>query len=106
MDTGATDHLTGELDKLAMKEPYHGKDQVHTANGSSMHISHIGQASLPTHSSRHLHLHNVLRVPSVTHNLLSVPKLTRDNNVFIEFHLFDLFVKDRATREILLRGRC
>lgn len=33
MDTGATDHLTGELDKLNMKEPYQGNDRVHTANG-------------------------------------------------------------------------
>ncbi|KAK1666963.1 hypothetical protein QYE76_055122 [Lolium multiflorum] len=32
-DTGATDHLTNELDKLHMKENYHGKDHVHTANG-------------------------------------------------------------------------
>ncbi|KAK1610097.1 hypothetical protein QYE76_033770 [Lolium multiflorum] len=34
MDTGATDHLTGELSKLHMTEPYNGKDHVHTADGS------------------------------------------------------------------------
>jgi hypothetical protein len=31
-DTGATDHLTNELDKLHMKENYHGKDHVHTTD--------------------------------------------------------------------------
>ncbi|XP_071679680.1 uncharacterized protein [Lolium perenne] len=36
MDSGATDHLTGELDKLTTKEPYHGKDHVHTANGQDI----------------------------------------------------------------------
>ncbi|XP_071676645.1 uncharacterized protein [Lolium perenne] len=35
-DTGATDHLTNELAKLHMKEPYQGKDRVHTANGSGV----------------------------------------------------------------------
>jgi hypothetical protein len=41
----------------------------------------------------------------MTHNLLSVPKLTYDNNVLCEFHPFDLFVKDRDTRDVLLSGR-
>jgi histone deacetylase 1/2 len=106
MDTGATDHLTNELGNLDTREPYHGSDKVHTANGSGMHISHIGQASLiASHAARTLKLRNVLRVPSVTRNLLSVPKLTYDNNVLCEFHLFDLFVKDRDTRDVLLSGR-
>nr|XP_040249587.1 endochitinase A-like [Aegilops tauschii subsp. strangulata] len=34
MDTGATDHLTSQLDKLATRQPYAGHDQVRTANGS------------------------------------------------------------------------
>lgn len=34
MDSGATDHLTGDVDKLHTKEPYQGRDHVHTANGS------------------------------------------------------------------------
>jgi hypothetical protein len=106
MDTGATDHLTSELGKMSTHEPYRGYDKVRTADGSGMHISHIGQASLSTNTSRKLHLKNILRVPFVTRNLLSVPKFTRDNNVLVEFYPFDLFVKDRATRDVLLRGRC
>jgi histone deacetylase 1/2 len=105
MDTGATDHLTNELGKLQVKEPYHGKEKVYTADGSGMHISHIGHAVLPTPSSRPLHLKNVLHVPTLTKNLLSVPRFTRDNRVLIEFHPHLFFVKDLATREVLLRGR-
>ena len=104
-DTGATDHLTGELDKLAMKEPYKGKDQVHTANGAGMRISHIGQSSISTSGSRPLHLRNVLCVPEVSRSLLSVKRLTRDNNVFVEFHPSDVFVNDRDSRAIILSGR-
>lgn len=33
-DTGATDHITGELDRLTVKERYHGKEQVQAANGA------------------------------------------------------------------------
>ena len=105
MDTGATNHLTGEMGKLSVQEPYRGNDQVHTASGAGMHISHVGQASLLTHKQKSLHLRNVLRVPSATRSLLSVPQLTRDNNVFTEFHPFYFFIKDRATRDVLLRGR-
>jgi histone deacetylase 1/2 len=95
-----------ELQKHTTHQPYYGHDKVHTANGASMPISHIGQASLLTsHPSRQLHLRNTLRVPSVTRNLLYVPKLTLDNNVLCEFHPFDLLIKDRATRDVLLSGR-
>jgi histone deacetylase 1/2 len=99
-DSGATDHLTSELDKLSLKERYGGKDKVHTADGSGMHIYY----STIQNSSRPLHLRDVLHVPSVTRNLLSIPRFTRDNNVFFEFHPWYFFVKDRDTRKILLRG--
>jgi histone deacetylase 1/2 len=106
MDSGATDHLTSQMTKLHAQETYQGSDKVHTANGAGMHISHIGQASVPTHTSKQLRLTDILHVPSVTRDLLSVHKLTRDNNVFCEFHPFDIFIKDRDTRDVLLRGRC
>jgi len=42
-DTGATDHLTNDLDKLAVREPYNGNDHVHTANGAGS--SHTGNSA-------------------------------------------------------------
>jgi hypothetical protein len=33
LDTGAIDHITGELEKLAIRERYKGKDQIHEADG-------------------------------------------------------------------------
>jgi hypothetical protein len=93
------------MGKLSTQEPYRGHDQVRTANGAGMRISHVGQASLLAHNSQKLRLLNVLRVPSATHSLLSVPQLTRDNDVFTKFHRFSFFIKDRDTRAVLLRGR-
>jgi histone deacetylase 1/2 len=33
MDTGATDHITSDLEKLTVHDKYYGGDQVHTASG-------------------------------------------------------------------------
>uniref|UniRef100_A0A453M2B8 CCHC-type domain-containing protein n=1 Tax=Aegilops tauschii subsp. strangulata TaxID=200361 RepID=A0A453M2B8_AEGTS len=33
VDSGATNHITNELEKVTMKEKYRGKDQIHTASG-------------------------------------------------------------------------
>jgi histone deacetylase 1/2 len=88
-----------------MREQYQGKDQVQTANGTGMRIIHIGHSVIPTQSHT-LHLKRILHVPSVTRNLLSVKKFTHDNNVFFEFHPWYFLVKDRDSREVLLRGGC
>jgi hypothetical protein len=68
-DTGATDHITGELEKLSFRNKYHGGDQIHTADGADMNISHIGHTT--AHAlSRNIHLKNVLYVPQGKKNLV------------------------------------
>jgi histone deacetylase 1/2 len=105
MDTGASDHITGELEKLTTRDKYHGGDQVHTASGSGMEIRHIGHGLL--HSpTRDLHLNHILHVPSTSKDLLSVHRVANDNNVFFEFHPKQYFVKDQETNKILLTGPC
>ena len=37
-DSGSTDHIMGDLEKLFVRDKYHGGDQVHVANGSGMEI--------------------------------------------------------------------
>nr|AAT85031.1 putative polyprotein [Oryza sativa Japonica Group]ABF96679.1 retrotransposon protein, putative, Ty1-copia subclass [Oryza sativa Japonica Group] len=105
LDTGATDHVTGELDKLTVRDKYHGNDQVHTASGAGMEISHIGNSVVKT-PSRNLHLKDVLYVPKANKNLVSAYKLTSDNLAFIELYRKFFFIKDLAMRRTLLRGRC
>ena len=75
MDTGARNHFTSVMEKLHMRKPYHGKEDVHTADGSGMCILHVGPAIIPTSSSRLLYLRNILHVPAITKNLLSVNKI-------------------------------
>jgi hypothetical protein len=38
-DSGASDHITSELEKMAVRDKYSGQDQVHTASGPGMKIS-------------------------------------------------------------------
>jgi len=38
VDSGASNHITSELEKMTVRDKYHGRDQVHTANGSGMRI--------------------------------------------------------------------
>lgn len=77
MDTGATHHLTSLF--------FSGSDKVTGGNGTGLAISHVSSSSLLS-GSRPLILKNVLHVPHIATNLLSVHKLCTDNNVVVEFH--------------------
>jgi hypothetical protein len=69
-----TDHITGVLEKLTMKERYYGGDQVHTASGAGIEIKHIGRCIVHT-PNQDLLLNNVLYVPQAKKNLASIHKL-------------------------------
>ena len=102
MDSGATDHLTSDLERLHVHARYGGKDQVQVANGAGLSISHIGHSSLAGSS---LKLNNVLHVPHLSKHLFSVYRLVCDNDVFVEFHRHFFCVKDKVTKKTLLLGR-
>lgn len=105
VDSGATDHVTGELDKLTVRDKYTGNEQVHAANGTGMEISHIDHATVPI-SSGNLVLKNVLYVPEATKSLVSASRLAFDNDAFVELHPNHFSIKDRDTRRLLHHGRC
>jgi hypothetical protein len=104
-DMGATDHIMLELVKPTIREKNGDSDQVHTASGLGMPISHIGQTTIHSHD-RSLILKDILHVPDASKNLLSVHKFTYDNNAFFEFHPWHFLLKDRDTRKPLLQTRC
>lgn len=105
MDSDVTDNITRDLERPTIHDKYGDGEQVHTAKGIGMEITHVGQTSL--HSpSREIHLKNVLRVPQAHKNLVFVNHLTRDNNVFLEFHLGHFSIKEQVTKRTLHIGRC
>jgi hypothetical protein len=105
IDSGTTDHITGDLGKLSMRERYNGHEQVHTASGACMNISHIGHSNYHT-PLRNFRLKNILHIPKASKILISAHKLTYDNGVFIEIHPHFSLIKDLVSKEILHRGGC
>jgi len=103
-DTGATHHLIIEMNNLNMSsEEYTGADQIRVGNGSSLSITHTGSATLFVFCTQFL-LQNLLLVPDICKNLLSVSKFTHDNNVFFEFHATHSLIKNCHTRSLLHQG--
>ena len=103
-DSGATHHVTHDLANLNIRaDEYQGSDQIRVGNGKSLPIKHIGttQLSTPTTSFQ---LNNVLHVPDISNNLLSVHKFTNDTCTLMEFHPSLFRVKDLVTRRLLLQG--
>ena len=104
LDCGATDHITGDLEKLTVRDRYTGNEQIHTASGSGMAIEHVGHSAIRT-PDRDLYLNNILHVPETSKSLISASRLALDNDVLCQIHPHSFLVKERGTRKVLLRGR-
>ncbi|KAJ9558252.1 hypothetical protein OSB04_012866 [Centaurea solstitialis] len=101
MDTGATNHMTSTPGMLSSFSNNCLFNHVRVGNGSDIPVTGSGSTFL--HSTRPLSLSNVLVVPHLIKNLISVRKFTRDNSVSIEFDPNGFFVKDLRTGHILKR---
>ncbi|KAF5470482.1 hypothetical protein F2P56_010995 [Juglans regia] len=104
-DTGATLHMTNGVATLDNSVPYIGNQRVYIGNGTSMPISRIGSISSIV-ASHPLPLSDVRLVPSLTKNLLSISKLTRENNCSVTFSSFGFTIHDLATRTVMGVGQC
>jgi hypothetical protein len=104
-DTGATHHLTNNLQNLNISsEEYSGQDQIRIGNGTGLSISHSDSASL-SFSRRKFLLKQLLHVPNMCKNLLSVRQFALDNDVFFESHSSFFTIKDRKNRLPIHHGQ-
>ena len=88
------------------KVEFAGKDKIMMGNGTGLNIKHIGQSSFQSQfSSKSLSLNHLLHIPSITKNLPNVSKFAKDNVVYFEFFPNFCYVKDQASKEILMAGR-
>src|SRR3954471_20316594 len=71
-------------------------------DGSSIPISCTGHSYIINPNTNFI-LRNILVAQSLIKNLIFVQKFKIDNNVSIEFDLFDLSVKDLKTAAVLAR---
>ena len=105
-DSGATNHLTPDLQNLMAPQEFPGSDQIYMGNGSGLQISHTGYNTFTSpFTFQPLILQNLLHVPHITKNLMSVSQFAKDNVVYFEFHPYFCFVKDQATMRTLLVGK-
>jgi len=85
-DSGASHHITHDSTLFTDNQEYQGFANVKLGNGTGMSISYIGSAScVSLVTNTVLSLQNLLHVPTLNKNLLSVSKFAKDNNVFFEF---------------------
>ena len=110
LDSGAIHHLTNNMVNMQVREEFNGFDQLIIGNGQGLPITHVGDANFvfKTSSAQHKHPHialkDILLVPLITKNLLSISKLTYDNHLSIEFLGNICYVKDALKGEVLLLG--
>ena len=103
MDTGATHHLTSDLDNLTIHSDFQGCDEVKIGNGNTLSIAHVGSSNFSSHG--HLfHLYNIYHVPNICANLLSMSSFTQSNNVSIEFFPFHFEINNIHMKEVLISG--
>ncbi|KAI5350724.1 hypothetical protein L3X38_003615 [Prunus dulcis] len=95
--------MTSDPSLLSHVQPCTGNDSIIVGNGNQLPISHIGKTTLSCfHGS--LVLHDVLYVPAITKNLLSIQRFSRDNNCYFEMDYNGFRVKDNKKGKILLIG--
>ena len=72
--------------------------------GQGLQITDIGYTHLYTSFGTCLQLQNVLCVPQITKNLISISKLLTDNDITIEFFSDVCFLKDKMKGTMLAQG--
>lgn len=103
-DTGTTHHVTSEHQHLNLSsEDYTSQDKIRVGDGSGLPITHIGSALLTLTRRRYI-LTQLLLVPLICKNLLSVQKFSRDNAIFFEFHPSYFVIKDCKSKITLHQG--
>ena len=71
LDSACCNHMTYCSFYIVPSHSSTSLPTIYTANGSPMHVSHLGNVSTPA-----LYISNVYQIPKLTHNLLSVGQLT------------------------------
>ena len=108
LDSGATHHLTNDMNNMNGAEPFAGNSKLIVGNGVGLCITHIGSAVLRMPDALNysdLKLNNILLVPKITKNLISISQLTKDNNVVVEFTDSFCFVKEKVKNSVMLQGK-
>ncbi|KAI4345931.1 hypothetical protein L6164_013016 [Bauhinia variegata] len=106
VDSGASHHVTNDLQNLAHHYPYNGTEELVVGDGTGLPITHSGSLLLPSSYTSSFKLQNVLCAPQISKNIISVSKFTSQNKKSIEFSPSSFSVKDLHTGVVQLSGPC
>ena len=101
MNSGATDHLTGSSEHFMLYIPCVDNDTFRIADGSLAPIAGKGKISTYTEIS----LHNVLHMPIISHNLLSISKITHELNYKAIFLPNSISLQDLSSKKMIGTAR-
>lgn len=101
IDTGATDHMTCDHAKFTNLSTNNSKPAIINANGISSPVTGMGSV----HISPSLSISNVLFVPSLNCNLLSVSQLTESHECVITFFPTHCVLQNMHTKEKIGSGK-
>jgi hypothetical protein len=77
---------TADLANLNVRvDEYQCQENIRVGNGTGLPIKHVGTTHILSPSSS-FQLNDVLHVPQISQNLLSIQKFTTDTNTFVELH--------------------
>ena len=98
LDSACCNHMTSSPN-VVPSHTFTSLPTIYTANGSPMHISHLGKVSTPS-----LSVPNVYQIPKLTHNLLSVGQLT-ELGFSLTFSSTGVVVQDSQMGQIVRTAR-
>lgn len=105
IDSGCSNHMTGDKMKLQNLSEYKGSRVVVTADNSKLPITHIGKTIVtPRYNSNQVPLQDVYHVPGMKKNLLSVAQLTSSGHYVLfgprDVKVYrDLIISEKPTME-------
>jgi hypothetical protein len=106
IDSGASRHMTGDQARLSDPNERKTSYKVELGDKSTYPVEGFGQASIKLESGNHVHLSNVLYVPSLEKNLVSISCLEDKGNriAFIDEKVLS-WHKDSSIEDARVIGR-
>ena len=100
INSGASDHMTGQLNLFSSYTSYIGSDKVKIADDTFFLVS----GKYLVHTTLSLSLSSVLHILSFAANLLSISRISRDLNYNIIFFSFSCVFQDFQTMTTIGSG--
>ena len=93
MDSGASNHMTHHKNWFNELQIPEQPGYVETSDNTAHQIEHVGNVPLATHDGQPKHMANVLHVPTITKNLVSVGQMV-EQALQVKFNENGCYVED------------